>query len=237
MSGKAPTVLFIRHDPDAHPGYVGDRFAERGFEIRTKQITFDYENTNPVVEFGDPSDHDVIVPLGAIYSLYNTAAIGNWIDAELAFLAEAHRREIPILGICFGGQALSAALGGTVEAAPEPEVGWRTVSSDKPDALADGPWMQWHFDRFTVPAGAAELARSDAGPQAFTSGRSLGVQFHPEVSTEIVHGWLAGAPPSELDKPQVDADAIYSDSVRLAPEAKPRTERLVDWFLDDLAKI
>ena len=237
MAGTAPTVLFIRHDPDAHPGYVGARLAERGFESETIQIAMDYEDTNPTVDFGDPGAYDLIVPLGAVFSLYDNERIGNWITAEVAFLAEAHQREIPILGICFGGQALSAALGGTVEASPEPEIGWQEISSDKPDVLASGPWMQWHYDRFTVPDGATELARSDVGPQAFTVGRSLGLQFHPEVSADIVHGWLNSAPAEELNKPGIDVEQLRDDATRLAPEAKPRTERLVDWFLDDIAKI
>jgi GMP synthase-like glutamine amidotransferase len=237
MAGTAPRVLFIRHDPDANPGYVGARLAERGFEADTIWIAEDYENTNPTVDFGDPTDYDLIVPLGAVFSLYDSERIGNWIDAEVAFLAEAQRQDIPVLGICFGGQALAAALGGTVEASPEPEIGWMEIDSDKPDVLANGPWMQWHYDRFTVPEGATELARSAVGPQAFSVGRSLGTQFHPEVSADIVHGWLNSAPAAELDKPEIDVEQLRADASRYAPEAKPRTERLVDWFLDDIAKI
>ena len=236
MPGSAKTVLFIRHDPDAHPGYVGARFAERGFQLRETAITLDYENTNPTnIDFGDPSDYDVIVPLGAIFGVNDTDKIGNWIGDELKFLAEAHSQEIPILGICFGGQALAAALGGSVEKAPTPEIGWHTIETDKPDLLAEGPWMQWHYDRFSVPPGASEVARSNAGPQAFTIGRSLGLQFHPEVSADIVRGWLDGAPAEELAKPQVNIDRIRAETSTFAPQAKHRTEQLVDWFLDDLA--
>lgn len=237
MPGSKKNVLFIRHDPDAHVGYVGERFAIRGFELHELKVALSHDDYNPTVDFGDPSDYDVIVSLGAVFSVYDTDLIGNWIGDELAFLADAHRRDIPVLGICFGGQALAAALGGTVEASPTPEIGWHEIESDKPDVLAPGPWMQWHYDRFTVPPGATEVARSDVGPQAFTTGRSLGVQFHPEVSPEIVHGWLDSAPAEELDKPNVDVDQLRVDASTYAPLAKPRTERLVDWFLDDLAAI
>ncbi len=233
----ARTVLFIQHDWEAVPGYVGERMAERGLETTTLTIANNQAETNRAVDFGEPGRFDVIVPLGSVFSVYDNDSIGNWIGPELDFLARAHAEDIPILGICFGGQALAAALGGTVEQSPEPEVGWRRFESDRPDELAEGPWMQWHYDRFSVPDGATELARSSVGPQAFTHGRSLGLQFHPEVSFEIVTSWLNGAPAGELDKPHVDVDKIRADSQRLAPEARVRTNRLVDWFLDDIAAL
>lgn len=233
MSDK--TALFIRHDPEAHPGYVGDRLTERGVGFDSLTIAPSMSEPNPTVEFGDPGDHDLIIPLGSVWSVYDEATIGNWIGDELAFLAEAHERGIPILGVCFGGQALAAALGGTVSASPNPEVGWRTIESDKPEVLATGPWMQWHYDRFTVPDGATEIARNEAGPQAFVAGRSLGLQFHPEVSVDIVNGWLDFAPQSELDRPEVDENRIRRESATLAVEARAKTFRLVDWFLDEVA--
>ena len=44
-----------------------------------------------------------------------------------------------MLGVCFGGQALAAALGGTVAAHPRPEFGWYRIESRIPDVLAPGP--------------------------------------------------------------------------------------------------
>ncbi len=231
------SVLFIRHDPDAYPGQIGRRLSERGFAIDELQIIDSYDDPNPTVAFGDPDPYDLIVPLGCIRSVYDEASIGNWIGAELGFLTEAHRRNIPILGVCFGGQALAAALGGVVEPTPLPEVGWRQIESDKPDVVASGPWMQWHSDRFTVPPGATELARSASGPQAFVDGRSVGVQFHPEVTADIVNGWLDEAPPEELDQPGVDVERIRAETDKNADAAGRACHRLVDWFLDEVAEL
>ena len=231
------TALFIRHDPDAHPGHVGRRLAERGFTVDELRVATSYDEPNPTVDFGDPGRWDLIVPLGSIWSVYDEATIGNWIRPELEFLAEAHRRHIPVFGICFGGQALSAALGGVVEATPEPEVGWHRIESDKPEIVVPGPWMQWHYDRFSVPAGATELARSRSGPQAFVTGRSLGVQFHPEVTDGIVTGWLESAPPEELAKPGVDVDTIRAVTEVNAIRAGLACDRLVDWFVDSVAEL
>jgi GMP synthase-like glutamine amidotransferase len=230
------SALFIRHDPDAHPGHVGRRLAERGFRIDEIRIATSDE-TNPGVDFGDPGRWDLVVPLGSVWSVYDEATIGNWIGAELHFLAEAHRRDVPVLGVCFGGQALAAALGGVVDPAPRPEVGWHRIESDKPEVVAPGPWMQWHFDRFSIPPGAAEVARSPSGPQAFVIGRSLGVQFHPEVTDAIVNDWLDTAPPEELDRPGVDVDRIRADTAENATAAGLACDHLVDWFIDTVAEL
>ena len=96
-----------------------------------------------------------------------------------------------MLGLCFGGQALAAALGGTVERAPRPELGWTEIETDEPELVPPGPWLEWHYERFTTPPGATEIARTAAATQAFRHGRHLGVQFHPESTVEIVERWAA----------------------------------------------
>jgi GMP synthase-like glutamine amidotransferase len=134
----------------------------------------------------DPRAVDAIVALGSDRSVH--ASADPWIAPQLDFLRAAHAANVPVLGICFGGQALAAALGGTVAAAPRTEVGWIEVEGD--DGYS-GSWFTWHEDAFTVPPGATELARAASGPQAFALGRSVGLQYHPEVTEAIVDGWLA----------------------------------------------
>ena len=66
---------------------------------------------------------------------------------------------LPVLGICFGAQALASALGGCVHKLPTPEVGWVTVDQQRRrPASPTGPWMAWHEDGFTLPPLAYELA-------------------------------------------------------------------------------
>ena len=94
-----------------------------------------------------------------------------------------------MLGLCFGGEALAAVLGARVERSPVPELGWREIETDDPEAIPPGPWLEWHFERFTTPPGATEIARTGDATQAFRLGPHLGVQFHPEATVEIVEGW------------------------------------------------
>ena len=96
-----------------------------------------------------------------------------------------------MLGLCFGGEVLSAVLGGRVERAPVPELGWREIETDDPVAIPAGPWLEWHYERFTTPPGAVEVARTADAVQAFRIGPHLGVQFHPESTVEIVADWAS----------------------------------------------
>jgi len=95
---------------------------------------------------------------------------------------------VPILGICYGMQALTHALGGRVAASTEREYGPATVNPLIPNPLlSDTQFSVWmsHGDRIEVlPEGFIRLAESDNSPFAAMGDLErgyFGVQFHPEV--------------------------------------------------------
>lgn len=96
--------------------------------------------------------------------------------------------ELPILGICYGMQALTHALGGTVAPSQKQEYGKALLRVTKANALLPrGEYRAWmsHGDRIeTPPPGFQVLARTENSPVAAIgdpSRRLFGVQFHPEV--------------------------------------------------------
>ncbi len=98
------------------------------------------------------------------------------------------RSGVPVLGICYGMQALTHALGGKVAPAPQREYGPATLHTVRPNPLIPpGEHRVWmsHGDRIeTLPPGFEVLARTDNSPIAAMgdlSRRYFGVQFHPEV--------------------------------------------------------
>ena len=208
--------------------------ARRGVELECFRVVPDVGNPVSDREFPDLADYDLIVVLGAVWSVYDHATIGTWINRELDFVRQAHDAGKAVLGACFGGQVLSAALGGTVSRAPVPEFGWLRIETDEPDGLDAGPWFQWHYDRFTVPAGATEIARNANGPQAFRTERGLGLQFHPELDSALLDEWI-GFGEEELRSNGVDPDELVAETSRMRDSATRRTQRLVDWFLEDFA--
>lgn len=96
----------------------------------------------------------------------------------------------PILGICYGMQLLTAALGGKVAAASDREYGAASITHQPRSPLLDGlkrqlrVWMS-HGDRIEeLPAGFLPLAASENSPYAAIGDierKRYGVQFHPEV--------------------------------------------------------
>jgi GMP synthase (glutamine-hydrolysing) len=95
---------------------------------------------------------------------------------------------LPILGICYGMQALTFALGGKVDPSAEREYGLATVQPLSPaPLLPSAPFPAWmsHGDRITrPPEGFAPLARSENSPIAamgHAARKVYGLQFHPEV--------------------------------------------------------
>ncbi|MFG2947182.1 type 1 glutamine amidotransferase [Streptomyces adustus] len=230
-------ALVVLHDHVTEPGLVGARLAERGYELTTVTVVPEDRHHSPDVKFDFPGAEgwDLIVSLGAPWSVYDESSVGGWIGGELALLREAHRLGIPVLGVCFGAQALTTALGGSVAAAGRPEIGWVEVDTDDPSLVPAGPWFQWHFDHCLLPDGAEELARTDVCVQAFRVGRSLGVQFHPEITTSMVRGWIDLGGREQCLREGVDPDELFTRSQAMQEQARVNARRLVDAFLDRVA--
>ena len=230
-------ALVIQHDHVSPPGHVGAQLQARGYEL-DEHLVVDADNFhrphlhNP---FPGLDGADVIVALGAPWSAYDDATVGPWVAAELDLLREADARGIPVLGICFGGQLLAAAHGGSVERSDQAEVGWVDVETDDASLVPPGPWFQWHYDRFHVPPEATELARNSVTSQAFVLRRNLAVQFHPELTPTTLDGWLNNGGYEEGAQHGYDLPRIVAETQVNDPDAGRRAAALVDAFLDRVA--
>ena len=224
-------ALVIEHDRYCPAAGVGDRLVEHGYQLDAFRVLDD--PTDPVCTkpYPDATDYDVLVVTGSTWSVTDTDMIGSWIGREVEMVRAAHDAGVAVLGLCFGGQVLSAALGGEVRPVDTPEFGWHEVDTDLPDAIAPGPWFEWHYDGFTVPDGATEIARTAVSPQAFRIGRSVGTQFHPEVTTELVDRWI-NMDEKELRAHGVDPAVMAARTEEEAVDNRARSDVLVDWFLD-----
>jgi GMP synthase-like glutamine amidotransferase len=226
-------ALVIEHDPLSTPDRVGEHLERRGVTLQPLVVVDDIDDPEVTASFPDPNGHDLVVLMGSPWSVYDPRLQG-WLLPELDLLRGHLARGTPILGICFGAQTLSTALGGAVSRSAHPEYGWGTIDS-RVDEIAVGPWFQFHHDEFTLPDGATELARNQSGLQSFRVGRSLAVQFHPEMTSELIASWCAAGGDSELIGAGVDPDQLIEESGLLAAETQPALERMLDWWLDEIA--
>lgn len=151
-----------------------------------------------------PGSFAALVVLGGPQAVYDRAR-HPWLDAEIAFLREALASDRPVLGICLGSQLLAAALGARVARHTEQEIGWFEVTRAA-DAQASGfadllparlTTLHWHGDAYDLPAGATRLYSSAAcREQGFSLGRRvLALQFHPEMTADMLPSWIAHEPP------------------------------------------
>jgi GMP synthase (glutamine-hydrolysing) len=136
-----------------------------------------------------------------------------------SFIWDSH---LPILGICYGMQALTHALGGMVAASVKHEYGLAEVKTVQHNDLLPGGlhtvWMS-HGDRIEQPAdGFITLASSGNSPHAAIGDIDrgyFGVQFHPEVrhtqgGTEILRRFVIGVCGA---KPEWTPESIISEEV------------------------
>jgi GMP synthase-like glutamine amidotransferase len=227
-------VLLIQHDHICTPGFVGERLTDRGFDLVLHQVVPEHRFPSPnvEVEFPEPADFNVIVPMGAPWSVYDHEAIGSWVPGELKMLRDANDHQVPVLGICFGGQLLAAAHHGLVSRSAAPEIGWVDIDSDDESLVPAGAWFQWHYDQWELPNDATEVARNARSSQAFVLGRNLAVQFHPEMNSEILAAWIATGGAEEIDRFGMTLDDLVRQTAEREISNREKAHRLVDQFLD-----
>lgn len=142
---------------------------------------------------------------------------------------------IPLLGVCFGHQAIAAAHGGRIERMREGEIGYRTATHSG-DPLFDGVPEEFvafscHYEIVVEPPeGATVIARNERGVQALRIGDDVSIQFHPEIDREygrtLVH---------DQDVPPGAREAALETITDEAHRASEVTRRVFENFLRGVA--
>jgi GMP synthase (glutamine-hydrolysing) len=189
----------------------------------------------------DARDFAAVIPMGGKAHVWDAERVPV-LRGQLPFLRQAVEAEVPVFGICLGGQLLASAVGGAVRAAEEPEIGWLQITPTD-DAREDPVFRvldrsagvyQWHLDVFEPPAGARVLATSAAAPnQAFRvdGADAWGIQFHPETTPELFELWIARNA-SEVKEAGVDVEALRAAVYKGAKESLRFCTALFDAFID-----
>ena len=184
------SLLVFQHHGDEDAAVLGQILQEHGHVVRTVELFA----RHPVPE--DLDDVDGVISMGGPMDLDHTAAY-PWLEVEMNYLKAAFDAGKPVVGICLGAQLLARALGGEVEAADVPEVGWHRVRlafGGTTDAVFAGiRWdaVQFHLHQQQVsklPAEGTVLAGSSSCPiQAYRVGlTTYGFQYHFEWTQQDI---------------------------------------------------
>jgi len=220
-------ALVLQHEEPTPPGLAGEWLAAHGASVDVFRIDVDDREV-------DPTGYDLLVSLGSEFAAFDDTK--RFVTREADHMRRAVDADVPVLGLCFGGQMLARVLGGEVFRSHEAEIGWLPIRSNDPDLVPEGPWFNWHFDTFTLPPGATLVAETDAAPQAFSAGRSLGLQFHPEVTQEIMDDWIRTYP-HELEAEGVQPDELMRETKRRIDGSNRMAWQLFDRFLSEVARL
>jgi GMP synthase-like glutamine amidotransferase len=181
-------VAIFRHSPAEGPGYFATYLETRS--IGWKLVKIDAGEAVSAA----PGEFSGLVFMGGPMSVNDDLP---WIPGVLQLIRAATERQVPVLGHCLGAQLMSKALGGTVGANPHKEIGWGRVDvADNEQARA---WFgdtrgflsfHWHGESFSIPPGGVRVASSPhCDNQAFVLDRHLGLQFHVEMTPEMIRNW------------------------------------------------
>lgn len=184
-----PPVAIVQHLADDGPAFFATWLQTRGIPFTLHRM-----------HLGEALPADILAHSGLC--ILGGAMSANdplpYYPRLLDQIRQAMVADIPVIGHCLGGQLMSRALGGTVQAAEQTEIGWTDLELANPEGVTwVGPHsplrqFQWHSESFSIPAGAMPMLRGTwCANQAFVvNDMHLGMQFHCEVDEAKLLEWL-----------------------------------------------
>lgn len=199
-------IAILQHESTQGPGVLRDHLDENGIPYRL--ISPASDGKAPV----DASKFSGIVVLGSDHCVSETLP---WIEDELTLLQDAIRRDVPVLGHCFGAQMLARAMGAKVRRNICPNIGWSQIwiTPHAQQAMAlpkQATIFNWHYDTFEIPRGAIRtMYGSHCLNKGFSRGRHWAFQGHLEVTAESIKDWCAAG---RLELLRAGGPAVQSEA-------------------------
>lgn len=228
-------VLSIIHGEKVRAGIFGEAIAARGDKLEEWSLAWGVPPPRPLDDYGA-----VFVFGGAMHA--DQDEHHPWLREENFLLQRLLGLHIPVFGICLGAQLLAKAAHAGVGPCQEPEIGWHSV--ELTEEGQDDPVLgvlperfdafQWHYYTYGLPAGAEELAFSNACTQAFRLGEhAWGIQFHAEVTKDQISSWVEE---DERDVPG-GAQALLAETSERIGEWNELGRKLCGAFLEAAERV
>jgi GMP synthase-like glutamine amidotransferase len=203
-------VVIFQHEKNEPAGVFEIIFEEQGIPFEYLRLfedeKIDIRNTTHLLFMGGPmsvNDED-----NYPYLVEEKMLIRDWI-----------KKKKPVLGICLGAQLISSAMGGSVTRC-ENEIGWTEVRRLRAGMLSQFPGkfvvFQFHGETFEIPLDSTLLCAGErVRNQAFCCGTALGLQFHLELTEELIEDWVRGLGKSDQEKILRETEQYIAESTNL----------------------
>ncbi len=208
-----PRIAAFRHEKNEPLGYFGTVFNEH-------EIPFDYVNLYETNEIPRLPDATHLIFLGGPMSV-NDEAEYPWLKEEKELIRRSGKTGRKVLGICLGAQLIASAYGAKVYRFVN-ETGWYHISREEGAGgifsrfPGEFPVFQIHNDTFGMPYGGRLLAAgARVRNQAFSCRNALGLQFHLEMTEEIIRDWSISLKTHVRSKISRDTPRFIGESNRL----------------------
>lgn len=189
------SIIVFQHGATIGPGRLGATLRDHGFALDIRRL-------DELGAAGVPRDLDNVHAVVSLGGNQNVGEKHAWMEAEAAYVREAHRRQLPVIGICLGHQLIAHALGGKVGPMDRYHVGFEKVRlnpAGQTEAMLAGiAWdsMQFEDHGYEIkepPPDSTVLASSAACKvECFRAGlRTYGFQYHFEADRAMMETWWA----------------------------------------------
>jgi GMP synthase (glutamine-hydrolysing) len=205
-------VRAFQHSSSEPLGFFEHIFSEN-------KIPFDYAQVwdgSPVTS-GDATH---LIFLGGPMSVNDEEEL-PWLNDEKELIRHAVQQGVPVLGLCLGAQLIASAHGARVYRFIN-ESGWYPIhpTTDATGVFASFPdpyhVFQMHGETFDLPPGGNLLCRGERVPnQGFRLGSAVGLQFHLEMTKDLIHDWTSGESKFTREKIRRDTERFLGRSNNL----------------------
>ncbi len=214
--GHTNQVLCIKNISIETLGNIKSYLLSDGFKVKELLAT------NKTIKSQNLPDYDAVFILGGPMSVNDNF---DYLLEEKKLIHSSFNLGIPIFGICLGSQLIASSCGGKVYRGPKKEIGWGEVriTSKGQSCIFDkilGSKIRvfhWHGDTFTLPSEAEILSESDLYIQAFKFRNAIGIQFHLEVTKNMIQNWIRKYH-KELKNENLSRDGLVNDIDRNVSE-------------------
>jgi GMP synthase-like glutamine amidotransferase len=183
----------VNPDLIIHHGDLGDMFQRFLWDVM--DVRLEVFNIRQDQFPASEKAHDAYLISGSRYSVNDS---DTWVGRLLTFI-QAAEHETPVVGFCFGHQAIARAKGGRVGSLCVPNIGARPVEMVQSPAWAhpwdEAPCVLFNHGEYVaeLPEGATLIARDATCPYQIVQfgPRLLGIQAHPEYSVSYQDALMA----------------------------------------------